>query len=286
MNVCYVFDKGYLGQFKVAAYSLAINNRDEHITFYLLVQSLGEEERADIADFMQKIQASYHIYEMTDELFVGLPKIRGESYSTYMKLFIPDHFSSLDRMLYLDCDIIVRKSLLSFYHMEMDEPIAAVEDVYLEHDKPEHIEMIVGKGEKYFNGGVLLFNFHAQNHPSFDAMSRYARENVAIIDYNDQDILNYCYLGHVHFVSDSYNYIASVTSIKDIFRDRKRQAVVHYAASKPWSSDYNKKFYRQYLKYYKKCAKLTPLSFLQKRKPMFLLLIDFIKKKRNRSQNK
>lgn len=281
MNVCYVFDKGYIGQFKVSAYSLIVNNRKEPITVHMLTYRLGTKEREDIVSFFEKLGVSYKFYEIDEALFQNLPKMCS-SYATYYKLLIPNYLKDAERVLFLDCDIIVRKPIHEFFYMEMREPISATRDSFVEKTLPDHVAKIVGVGEPYFNAGVMLFDFTGKSHPSLEEMIGYGGTEFSALKYHDQDILNHFYRGHVHYVDDKFNYITNLTKIRKILFDRRRQYIIHYAGSKPWESTYKKKFYSLYVKYYKSCKKVTEVSFLQKRKPLIILFFSYLKNKKKR----
>ena len=284
MNLCFVFDRGYIGQFKVTVYSVAVNNRDVQISVHILCHALNEADKEEIVQFLQKLEITCTFHEIDETPFCGLPKLR-DSYAAYYKLLIPKYLFSLGRVLYLDCDMIVRKSLSPLYSMETAAPLVAVEDAPVKRDHPDFVDHIVGENKRYFNSGVMLFDFHNGPHAALADMVEYGKAEASVLKYHDQDILNHFYGDRVCFIDDTWNYLTGVDSLWQIFTDRRRQVVLHYAGSKPWKSTYKHKFYYLYLKYYKRCAKLTPLSFLQKRKPMFLLFLDFIKK-RVRSGNK
>lgn len=284
MNVCYVFDKGYIGQFKVSAYSLIVNNRNEAITVSMLTYQLGKEDREDIVAFLLKMGVSYKFYEIDETIFQNLPKMRSSSYATYYKLLIPSYLKDAERVLFLDCDIIVRKSIHDFYFMEMSEPISAIRDLLVEKALPGHVAKIVGDGNPYFNAGVMLFDFTKKVHPSLEKMIEYGITEFSSLRFHDQDILNHIYRDcGQYYVDDKYNYITNLNKIRKILFDRKRQVIIHYAGSKPWEATYKKKFYSLYVKYYRRCGEVTKVDFLQKRKPLIVLFFSYLSNKKQRA---
>lgn len=74
------------------------------------------------------------------------------SIAIYNRLFIPKIFSNYDKVLYLDCDIVVKKDLFELYETDIDEYyIAAVIGMCL-------IEQLESKNNTEINSGVILYN--------------------------------------------------------------------------------------------------------------------------------
>lgn len=265
-NVCYVFDKDYIGQFKVSIYSLIVNNRQETIMAHLLTYSLGQDDRENIASFLQKMGVSCKFYEIDEACFKNLPKMRASSYACYYKLLIPDYLKDQERVLFLDCDIIVRKPIHEFFFMQTDKPLTAVADSFVEKTVPDHVANIAGPGSSYFNSGVMLFDFTKADHPCLEEMLHYGGVQFSSLMYHDQDILNHFYGANYVCLDERYNYFTIYRNLHDVFYSRRRPVIVHYAAEKPWRENYINKFYGLYKKYYKACSKVTALDFLQKRR--------------------
>lgn len=269
MNICFVFDNHYVGQFKVAAYSLFVNNPNEKITLHLLTYALEKKYKDDICVFLNHFNAEYVFYEIDESPFEGLPKMREHSYAPYYKLLIPKTLCMLNRVLLLDCDIIVCKPLHELYYASLNGLIAAVEDFYVEKHFTEHIGMVIGEKLPYFNSGVMLFDFQNQSHPELKEMIEYGQRSGRALIYHDQDVLNHFYARQCTFLDETYNFFSIYRSFFDIFRIKKRPAIVHYTGEKPWSDSYINKYFGLYKKYYRACAEITDIGFPLKRKYFF-----------------
>lgn len=280
MDVCYVFDKGYIEQFEVAAYSLAVSNRDEQIAFHLLTHGFDEADRAGISEFMQKIGASFVIYDIDEATFEMLPKLRDRSYATYYKLLIFQHLKHLSQVLYLDCDIIVRKPIKDFFSADSEKGLVVVRDKHVNKKEKEHVIAINGEPDGYFNAGVMLFRFDKfRDIPTLDEMIGYAAEHKDILMFHDQDVFNHFFSHSCDYTDEKYNYFTEYFQWYEVvFSDKRKAAIVHYAATKPWNSSYSGKYYGLYKKTYKECARLTPLHFMQKRKSVFVRTMALFKR--------
>lgn len=264
-NICFVFDKGFIQQFKVTAYSLIVNNQTERFCIHMLVSDLNDDDKRNIAEFLQKMGARYLFYEIDVSLFSALPQMGENSYATYYKLLIPKYLRHLESVLYLDCDIIVKGSIAPLFSRSGLNPVSAAEDPYVIKKQAEHAKQIVGDSF-YFNAGVLLFTFEKQQHADIDQMLLYAKDNAQSLIFHDQDILNHFYAANCTHLDERYNYFTAYKNLFDIFYRTRRPIIVHYASDKPWSQSYINKFYGLYKKYYKACSQITDINFLQKRK--------------------
>ena len=84
------------------------------------------------------------------------------SIETYYRFFIPDLFPEYDKVLYLDCDIVVLGDIARLYDTELGTNLvaAASEEVMTEFDwAGSYVEEVLGIDRSvYFNAGILLMN--------------------------------------------------------------------------------------------------------------------------------
>ncbi|MDE5565648.1 MAG: hypothetical protein K2I77_01560, partial [Anaeroplasmataceae bacterium] len=160
IHICYVINKNYIGQFKVSALSL-LKNTKELVTFHILQSDLKLEDKEDLILFFKKYNSIVQFYELSDELFVGLPKMnQDQSYTAYYKVFIPNVLKNLDKVLYLDADIIINGDIQKLYDIDTNQKlISCVLDKKINKKRKDHVLKINGLENTYFNSGVLLFDF-------------------------------------------------------------------------------------------------------------------------------
>lgn len=96
-----------------------------------------------------------------------LPRNTQWSIETYYRLMLMDILpESVDRLMYLDVDLIINGSIEEFYHIDFagDDVIAADDSNgkrTLDTFGSKQIEMfhdMLAQGFRYFNAGVMLFN--------------------------------------------------------------------------------------------------------------------------------
>lgn len=279
MNICFVVNKNYIGQLKVAIKSLFETN-DSNIDLYILENDLSNEDEEDLVRFVSSYKQNIHFIKMSDSYFTGLPKMGyDQSYTAYFKIMIPYVLDNLDKVLYLDCDLLVRKSLKELYDRETSNFISAALDIKMNKGKQDHIKSICGhNSSKYFNSGVILFDFKYKDQiVSKEEMIDYILNNKDIIKYHDQDILNHFYIDKCDTIDILYNYHTIYYSFKEIFKDNniKKAYIIHYANWKPWNSNYIGKAYKMYLNEYNSLKEKENLNYLKKRNIFSMLKLIF-----------
>ena len=159
-DCCYVMQTG------IMLTSLFENNREADIRVHVLHNGIDSNSLTLIEriayDYGQKIK----FYLVDESLFSAFPIGRegqnthvGTSYATYYRRLLSELLpNDINRVLYLDGDIIVMDSLNERWSTDMhDKAIAAVPDSYnnkIEHYNRLHYPQPLG----YFNAGVLLIN--------------------------------------------------------------------------------------------------------------------------------
>lgn len=169
--------------------------------------------------------------------------------ASYFRLLIPEALpSELSRCLYLDADLIVRKSLEELWSSSLGgSALGAIQDsgvqtVGSDSGLLNYRELRLLGDEEYFNAGVLLMDLDLWRSKDLaDQALRYAREQYEFIRWHDQDALNAIFAGDWHKLDSKWNKIVSPVGLyAEHDTDYSQAAVVHYATSaKPWHIDYS-----------------------------------------------
>ena len=135
-HIVYASDDGFAEILGVSMVSLFENSKDmEKIFIYILDDSISQENLQRIFSVCEKYgQPAPMIIpakDITKELKMDVAIDRG-SLTQYARLFIQrDLPKDLDRVLYLDCDIIVQKSIKELWNLNMHgKTIAALNDAF------------------------------------------------------------------------------------------------------------------------------------------------------------
>ena len=166
------------------------------------------------------------------------------------KFSIPKILPNLDKVLYLDGDILVQSNLKDFYFSNISEIYAGViKDYHALTFKGDVWKRLGIKLEGYFNSGVMLLNLNKMRQDDITEKLIDYRLN-GINYYMDQDALNVVFGKQVKYLSFNYNMTLTNwrnKTIEDLSTyynlpivenkyDYLRHAdIIHFASSdKPW----------------------------------------------------
>lgn len=126
--------------------------------------------------------------------------------TTYARLKTAEYLpSDIDKILYLDIDLLVSHSLLPLWNTILDDfPLAACEDPFIEYSSYKNM-LGLNPQHKYFNAGVLLLNLKKWRELDIFNLA------VSIIQgkelkYQDQDILNIIFENKVYYLDSRFNF--------------------------------------------------------------------------------
>lgn len=247
MNVATALNKKYIRYTVVMLTSLCENN-PVHIDAYLLNSELDSEDIIDISQSLSNYDIDIIPIEIDPQKFDDkFPKDEQWSIEMYYRLLMGELLpSTVDRILYLDVDIIVNKSLEEFYNLDFGDIEIFATDDRSGNNAPstysrKHNDMFkqaYDHGYRYFNSGVMLMNFELlRSRYSFqtyvDAMEKWNFE----MDAPDQDILNWVHWRNIGYVDYKiYDYFSRVAHQNKVsYKTAKEQiAIIHFSGTKPW----------------------------------------------------
>lgn len=191
---------------------------------------------------------SLKFWEIPDRWCDGLPTAGFTRTATWYRVFLPELLPDVERVLYLDADLIVLESVAPLWDTDVSESFVAAVSNVLEPryaDRPRALGIPESQG--YFNAGVLLLNLDLMRREgSSRALQEYARHNADELLWRDQDALNVV-LGprrvSLHPRWNCMNSIAEFGWGEDLFgaetlaQARANPAIRHFEGpgfNKPW----------------------------------------------------
>lgn len=268
LNVVFTIDMDYVQHFCVACTSLLENNK-KIINRIFLVHDI-EQNNTKFKKAIEFLEDKYNVkieqLKLEDTSILDNFKLTHHvSKATYFRLLLSEIIpGDIDRVLFLDSDIIVNGSLVDLLTLDFfrsdnldirykdgikdnEYYILAVDHKYNE-QALKRLKEIGFRGNKYFNGGVMLIN-----------LKKWREDNIAKIlienakKYNkhlvcwDQDVLNITFDMRWGELDFKYNAFGLVRK-----SDSQDYRIIHYTgSSKPWHFRNNhpyKHLYWQYLK--------------------------------------
>ncbi len=205
-HILYATDKNYCELCAVSLYSLLSHLKGEAVIH--IIESNLEERKADLQKIADEFDSKIEFIPIDDIsrrlVEAGIPPYRG-GYSPYARFFISDYVSE-GRVLYLDCDTLIRNDLSPVIHFDLKgNPIGAVID-----QSTSYVNILIGHGktDKYFNSGILLFDAgecRKQNVPEkfLQAVKTIDLSNTFL--GADQEIMNVAYFDQITTLPVSAN---------------------------------------------------------------------------------
>lgn len=258
LRVIYSSDDNYAQHLGASVYSLLDCNRDfEKTEVYIIENNISDENKKKLAGVAEGfVNASVDFISFDkwrDSLTLDMPW--HISVSSYARLFVSDMLDdSIDRILYLDCDMIVTSSLKELWETDLSGNIVcAVQDAV-----PDSIKSAVGleSRDKYFNAGMLLIDLEKWRSENIqEKITDFLNEKNGRVIHHDQGVLNGVLKGKVRFVPLKYDlmtvhYILDLAHINKYFANhaqfygeeeietaKKEPAILHYTPSftcRPW----------------------------------------------------
>jgi lipopolysaccharide biosynthesis glycosyltransferase len=237
LNVCFSANNNYAQHFCVACYSLLLNSPGAW-NIFLLSDDFSESNEKKVREMISKTSSSSNleIIRLSTEKFKNLPKIERLGIQAYFRLFVTELLPmSVDTLLYLDSDLIVKKNILELLPSKSKTPMMAVIDgASASQEKIRNLEF------PYFNSGVMMIplNFWRQNNLSEKILSR----NYEKITLADQDILNDFFNGEWNPLDNRVNvkgFDPKYMSYFSLLKEHKDAYIIHFMdVWKPWNRVY------------------------------------------------
>ena len=253
INVLMCVNKKYMDKAEVTLYSLT-RHTNEEITVYLINKTLTENDIDKFKHFLERrCRIKLNVIEMRNSFFDDLPITEEFSIEVYFRIIAQYILPrDIDRILWLDADVVVLNDISSFYYQDMDGYcIAACADGGNGADNEiQEIKKRLGIKDThtYFNSGVLLMNLNdLRVCYSLDETMKICGDLKDKLRFPDQDLLNYLYQDKTKYCDGKlYNYQAhSMTGFNE-----KETVILHYTYHKPWQYVWRRRGKVNHEKYY------------------------------------
>lgn len=251
MDIVCCTDNNYIKYCCVMLTSLLENNKEENITIHILGDNLTSDSQNTITSIVEeKYNQHLCLYAVDRKLVVDFPNMGSYvSLTTYYKLFITSILpSSLHKVLYLDCDLIIVHSVKSLWDCDLTgKPLAAVKDAHKGMEIHCALLDIDCIRYGYFNAGVMLLNLDYLREVGFEKKAvDYVTENSNRLTFHEQDVFNGLFYKQVIHLPYRYNlhdrlyrrqrYIDAET-LPIVKEELKSPVIIRFSSGKkPWTS--------------------------------------------------
>ncbi len=267
MNIVLSTDDNYAQHCAVTITSICQHNRD--VKLYIVTDGLCEENQKILQSVVFGGGEIHFLYVDKEKIRKDFPmpvntEISHISLATYYRLFLAELVPvDVEKILYLDCDMIVRDSLDELWNKDVEGKALAACYLNNAFGRVKNVYQKLGYSEeyKYFNAGMLLINLrYWREHDVQRRFLEYVEKNYENIVYQDQDILNAVCHKEVLHVEPSFNMDLAYISEDEAenydvpFEELKRYffnpVIVHFVSRpKPWEYGCSHPYCEEYFKY-------------------------------------
>ncbi|MDP3130218.1 MAG: glycosyltransferase family 8 protein [Bacillota bacterium] len=247
-------DAGYLKQLAVMLKSILNVESRVNLDVYILHKKLRPEHFDKVLFAIGGARVRFLPIQIDDDSLSGAPTTKRYPLEMYYRLLASRYLPiDLDRVLYLDPDVVVIHPLAELY----DYPLGELAFVGCSHvtrgmRNLNAIRLGMSRTAPYINSGILLMNLRVLRRIVDPKMIfDFIRKNKAVLALPDQDVLSALYgdrsvlVDSLRFnLSDRYLRLANLRrSFKEPKLDlewvKKHGVIIHYCGrNKPWKPDY------------------------------------------------
>lgn len=245
---CVRDEQGTYLQHTAAAMASILENTQASVQFHLVCDdTVTSENRGCLEKFVTSYGAEVSFHELSEDDVNRLRevgnRIRGlKNFNIGMlqRFFIPSLLADVEKVIYLDSDIIVNLDLRELWEREFSGFSAmVVRDRKETREKWRNRAKFAWLGldyRHYFNSGMLFLNLKALrglgdfSEEAINLRERYA-ERLA---FADQDVMNALLRGRVLFLPERFNFIP-FGEISERTLEQP-ELIIHFAGVKPWAA--------------------------------------------------
>jgi lipopolysaccharide biosynthesis glycosyltransferase len=252
LQICTAADANYKLQLSVLLKSLIISQKTV-FNFFVMGNGWTEKDKNDILTISTE-PANIVFIDVEVQNFKSV-KLSGKfPLATIYNLLAPlEFFSETQKILYLDCDMVVQEDLSIIWGLEFSESVAAVVDSHVGVNGNPSMwrpwrELNVNPISKYLNTGLLLINVKKWNEEKITdkCVNLLTKFSLPCLD---QDALNLVLNGNFYSLPPRFNsmpmhfmpklrYADLIENDSEILEAMNNPAIIHFHRSffgKPWN---------------------------------------------------
>ncbi len=277
MNIVLATDDNFVQHCGTTIKSITTNN--SNVNFYILTEGLSSTNKQLLKDVATDNDCSLEFCIVPSDIVKYFPMSKMASshisIATYYRLFVTTLLPQIvKKVIYLDCDMIIRGSLEDLWKTDLtDKPLAAVyqHNGWADHNNSWR-RLDIPREYGYFNAGCLVLNIEYLRNIDFqkkaiDFINRYFERIIS----HDQDVLNALFYEQAEVLECKWNYLPLFMEkcfskeefpLKCHYKEEKAKIdfnpiVIHFVSKpKPWNYGCNNPYKNEYFKY----LLLTPWS--------------------------
>ncbi len=256
IKVAFCFDENLTVPVQATAASLVDQcvKASAHCEIHCVCTSVAARVEESLRQIVTARDAeSVLVMHSIDNPYADSYEVRDISVATYLRLTLHKLLPEVDKILYMDVDVLVMDSLLPLWEIVLtDYVLAAVRGTVNLADKWEwnsdrpYWHLLKGQRGNYINAGITLLNLAEIRRRSLERQwNELAKQRLY---YQDQDILNITCQGAMVYLPPKYNRLTymegseyhrlvdeGIYTQEEYDEAMKAPVILHYAGDKPWN---------------------------------------------------
>ncbi|HEM4671743.1 TPA: SP_1767 family glycosyltransferase [Streptococcus suis] len=211
IDIAFSVNNRYAQYLGATILSILAHHPKEEVRVHILYKEIAQSILQDLDNLAQQTpNLELHFHLLEDQQFSAIP-IRTEQFpiESFSRFLLPELLADLDRILYLDVDILVHGNLMELFQTDLEEyELGAIVEADIFKYYQWYLDSLgFGPNDAYFSSGVLLMDLDKmRQNGTTNQLIAMALEKAQDYKFPDQDILNTYYKGQFKQLSPAYNY--------------------------------------------------------------------------------
>ena len=252
INILVTLDENYIPYLNVMLSTLIRFNPRCVFHVYLLHSSISTQELEATEKMLSEAGGCLIPIKINDLALDKAPTTSRYPKEIYYRIFAARYLpKNLDRILYLDPDLVLNGSILPLYRLPMEEYYYAaashIDSIGLLH-KFNELRLDMDDDSPYINSGVLLMNLSLlRKEQDYADVFHFIKKRKSLLVLPDQDIISSLYGSKIYTLDPfRYNMTERLYQLHSPFEKgfnlgwvRKHSIIIHYCGrNKPWKENY------------------------------------------------
>lgn len=241
--------------------SLFENNKECEFHVHVLTHSLSEKNTDEIGKLCNSYGNKYTIYDVDETKLEGVKfrKNRPLTKAAYYRILLPEILSNgIDKVLYIDCDMIIVGTVKELYDLEIEKYALAATLDCMPWNSIHRNQLQMEADERSFCSGIMMINLkYWRNTHATERLLDFSQKERSPVYLHDQDAFNYVFVKQWFLLPPKWNkasfsYLPAISGLAyfDIYEYVYQPKIIHFSSqAKPWlkiKTPYSH-LYRKYL---------------------------------------
>lgn len=239
ISICFSINDQYVRQFAAAVVSILDHHRPEEFELYIWNDAISQENLRRLSSWLFQNNVRFEFMLPDDPYFTGKDLTASTRFpkNIFYRFLIPERLAHLERVLYLDADLLVLSRLDALFHADLSGYcMGLVPEFFEEEGKRRLRDAAISR---YYNTGVILFD--VRRFRTLDVLSRLrqaATSRRVPLVLPDQDVLNMSCQDQIYplpFIFNAQLQPASTRNLAAVGKCFERIVILHFTGNfKPW----------------------------------------------------